>query len=313
MNARIRTSTILIACTLLTAATAWGQGIRFKKRGVGTGVIKESPAARKERLRKAFEAEVTAAQRDMGKQDWRAARSHLNIAEGLMIDKDQKDQLKALYTKLDQAGRKLYDAAVEQFKAKQYGKALREFQRISVVFGQLSSARDARNAIEQAASTPEVQAVLQDIKASAIGDKVDRIIEAKLSSEGADPPPSDKPVKGKAPRKPRRVALIRKLPVETQDEVVGLLTMAAEQYPLSPTGKQAEKDLQELYSDEQFRTALDLHRLSAKAQAALRRADTYRKSGMNDKAREYYKEVIQKYPDSPEADEATKRIASLGS
>jgi len=313
MNTRTRTATILLACTVLTATAAWGQGVRFRKGGVDRGTIKEDPAARKRRLKKAFTDEVAAAQREMGKKDWRAARSHLNVAEAVIIDKAQKDQLKALYVKLEEAGRTLYNAAAKQFKAKEYGTALRAFQRISVTFGQLPCAREARTVIEKAASLPDVQAVLQDIKAAAVDEKVGRIIEAKLSSEGNGSPTPPKPAKGKAPRKPRRVPQIRKLPLETQIEVVDLLTMAAERYPLSPTGKRAEQDLQELYSDDGFRTALDLHRLSERAKAALRRADTYRKSGMNDKAREYYKEVVQKYPDTPQAYEATKRMASLGS
>ena len=312
MNARTQTTMILLACTLLGATAARGQGIRFRKKGVGMGTITESPAARKRRLKKAFSEEVAAAQREMGKQNWREARSHLNIAEGLATEKAQKDQLKGLYLKLEEVGRKLFNAATMQFKAKEYGKALREFQQISVVFGQLPCARDARDAIEQAASVPQVQAVLQDIKASAIDEKVDRIIVETLSSEGNGSGEPAKPAKG-TPRKPRRVNQIRKLPPETQVEVVGLLTTVAEQYPLSPTGKQAEQDLQELYSDEEFRTKLDLQRLVEKAKAALRRAETYRKSGMHEKAREYYKEVVQKYPDSPEADEAAKRMASLGS
>jgi len=314
MNARTRTATILLACTLVACAVAQGgTGIRFRKRGVGMGTIKEDPAARKRRLKKAFTEEVATAQREMGKQNWREARSHLNVAEALMTEKAQKNQLKGLYLKLEEAGRKLFNAAVKQFKAKEYGKALREFQRISVVFGQLPCAREAREAIEQAASVPEVQAVLQDIKASVVDEKVNRIIAAKLSSEAGGSHEPAKPAKGKPPRKPRRVAQIRKLPPETQVEVVDLLTMVAERYPLSPTGKRGEKDLQELYSDEEFRATLDFHRLSERAKAALRRAETYRKSGMIDKAREYYKEVIQKYPDSPEADEATRRMASLGS
>lgn len=313
MNARTQTTMILLACTLLGATAARGQGIRFRKKGVGMGTIKEDPAARKRRLEKAFAEEVAAAQREMGKQNWREARSHLNIAEGLMIEKAQKDQLKGMYDKLEEAGRKLFNDATKQFKAKEYGKALRDFQRISVTFGQLPCARDARSAIEQAASVPDVQMVLQDIKAAAVDEKVGRIIEAKLSSEGDGSPKPPAPVKGKTPRKSRRVNQIRKLPPETQIEVVDLLTMVAEHYPLSPTGKRAEQDLQELYSDDAFRTALDLHRLAEKAKAALRRAETYRKSGMHDKAREYYKEVIQKYPDSPEANEAGKRMASLSS
>lgn len=306
---------------VLAAGSLAGIGIRTGHRDrngrhVGGGVIKESPAQARARLKKEYNSALTNARRELEGRNWGQARLYLKLAEGAMIDKSQAPPIAALYQKLEKEGRKLLRQAEEKYTRKEYAEALVQYQRIVMAFGRLPCARAARDAVAAAEKNPEIQEVLQEAKAQVLGETIEKII---ARADAAEPPAATGPdkVKGKGPKpkgrppRPSRVERIRKLNAENQIRVMDLLEKLAKLYPITPTGRRAGEDLQELQSDEEFRLALSQRRLAVKAGAALRRARTYEQAGMGDKAVEYYEQVVRDYPDTPEAREAQSRIDIL--
>jgi len=296
---------------VLLAYGTTGGGVRLGLRDAGgvqvkMGTIKESPAERKKRLRREFDKEVAAARSDMEKKNWVEARSHLNVAECLMTDKSQEDILRPMYEKLEEEGRKLLNAATALFKAEKFLEALKGYQRISMTFGQLPCAREARTALAQAESHPAVQAFFLEAKAEVLDERIAQILDGQVSE---NPAGTSRPAKEAKRGRAERIRGLKD--ADRQMEAVDLLTTLVESYPTTDAGKRAERDLQELLSDESFRSTVDKHRLAGKAAAALKRAKVYQDSKMLDKAIQYYQEVIREYPDTAEAAEAAERIRQI--
>ena len=316
----MRNATAVCLCVLLGGAAARA-GIRVGHRPRGgpravMAPVKESPAQIRKRLRKEYDDSLAAAKRAFAGKNWTETRIYLKAAQAAMLEKSQAAPIKSLYEKLEKEGRKELDQAEKQYARAEYAKALKAYQLISLKFGQLPCAREARAAIMAARENPEVQSVLLEVVASVLDKQVARIISLATgasSSAGADGDKAAKKAKSEKRGTPRsgRIEQIRKLDKDKQVKVMDMLKRIAKLYPQTPTGRRAGADLQELESDEAFREALNVHRLAVKVAAALRRAETYEKAGMLDKAVMYYKQIVRDYPDTPEAEEASKRILTL--
>jgi len=136
-----------------------------------------------------------------------------------------------------------------------------------------------------------------------------RLLKGKTESkEAAAEKPTSRPAHALS-----RAERVKILAIKKQHRVVRLLERITKSYPDCPTGRRARADLDQLFADQTFAAKLAGFREQRKAQAALNKAEMYRKAGMTEQAAQFYKEVIESYPGTKQAVTAKARLSLLES
>ena len=104
-------------------------------------------------------------------------------------------------------------------------------------------------------------------------------------------------------------ACVYTLPEEKQARAVDLLGRLSSQYPASASGKQAADTLKTLESDKAFSRKLEQYRQAQQAQSLLQKAQSYEKANLAEQARKAYQEIVDRFPDSPQASQARAALA----
>jgi len=271
---------------------------------IGTGVIKPDKAKQRRRRQEACRKEIDAARAQVAAKKWAKARMILDRAQTLAADKAQARQIGELYLQIDDEGRRQLRQARQEYERGGYLDAIKAFEAIKRTFGALPSGLAAKRAIEQSERDPAARAAVQEVKAGALDELVDRILRIPGSSASR---PASRPA-----TQADRPARIKKLTIERQAKAVDLLERIAKLYGASPTGQRATADLKTLRADKAFITALERHRNARKAANALKRAQVYQKAGLTTKAVQYYRQLLRDYPDSEQAAEARAAISLIG-
>ena len=287
---------------------------------VGMGNIREDPAGEKVRMQEAYRNYVKLAREGLSQQRWGEAREAAERANALVTEASQVAEIRDLYMELETQGRLLLKQADEAYNQQRYAGALRTYRRIDVQFGMLPCGKDARAAVKRAASDPEAQSALQEDKAAAVEEMVEKIVAGHFAA-------GLKAASAKAPSATSKKSAIptslpSTLPSERADRIklldppelaraVRLLESIVKSYPQTIVGQRAAADLDKLRSDKRLSSALKEYRAEREPEKAFNKAESYRKAGLKAKAVELYQQVIDKYPDSPEAAKAQVMIIEI--
>lgn len=257
------------------------------------------------------------------KKNYGAAREATDSAKHLLTDKDDVERLVDLMQKLEVVGAAQLKANQKLLAEKKYKKYLRGLRRIAYQFGTLPCGQRARNRLIDAANDPNMQAGLQELKAAGLEQLVQQIVEGHFrararsvkakqpaSSGGKDtedtqarPGPTTMPA-GRAER-------IKLMDAKKQARVVTLLQQIVKLFPHSAAAERARDDLDVLLADKAFVQKLAVAEAGRDAKRAFCKAENYHRAGLNAKAIKLYKEVIKKFPDTPQAKQAAEQIQTL--
>jgi tetratricopeptide (TPR) repeat protein len=267
----------------------------------------------------------------MGQGRWGDARVRLDGAQMLLVDKSDADEILKYYREIAAEGTRQKDRADELYNKGQYLEALKAYHRISAEFSPLPPGRAARDALKLAESDPAAQSALQEANASGMNLLVDKIIETRFRAiaRAATQPssqPSSSPASAALAKAPTsapattpalppegvsRALKVKYLPLDEQARVVELLEQIARLYGMSPTGMRARADLDALSADAPLQAALTQWRAGEQVRKDFAKAEAFRQGGLPAKALEFYREILQKYPDTPEAAKARSHVATL--
>ena len=323
-------SWIVMLVWALPAAAQINTGTRDNKgMTVGMGQIKEDPNTELNRMRRAYESSIKLANDMITQKRYSEARDALEKAavnRNPLIEA-QATELVDLYTKLDAEGQQMLGEARKDYQGGKYAQALKTYRMISYQFGQLPSAKIARQELKKAGNDESAQASMQDEKAQAMEDMITRVIDGYFASKapkggGEDEPKAGKSGdratadkagkadKGPTSRPADRAEQIKLMPPSEIVRVVKMLENLARVFPASSAGKQAAADVKALKADKTVGKVL-ARPGDSDAGRALAKAENYRKAGLTEKAAEFFREVVEKYPDTPEAAKAKEALAGL--
>jgi tetratricopeptide (TPR) repeat protein len=265
-------------------------------------------------IRARVDALIKLAESHMQAGRWGEAKRVTDKARAADYKQQQKSAIDGLYSRLDAEGQRQLKEAEQLFAEKKYVEAVEAYELIYRMFRPLPAALAALEANKKAEADPAVRSAVQESKAATLNKLVENIISEVLKAAkdkvGAKPDPSGEsnPVEP-----PNRIDLIKRLTIDKQAKVVTLLQRISSLYGESPTGKQAAADLKTVHSDKVLMAALAQHRLAKEARSIYGQAEAFRSAGLLEKALEGYEEVIEKFPESPEAKKAKDKIAELRS
>jgi len=275
---------------------------------VRMGQVKKDPAKEIEQQRKACGRKIENARKHLADKQWGEARLALDRAWAIAVDASQASSIKSLYQKVDQQGRRKLDEARDAYKSERFIKAIESLEKVSNAFGWLPSGQSARKTLDLYKSDSRVIEAIAEAQAG----EVDKLISMLIAPQAASKPKvKTKPASAPAPAG-NRATLVKALPLRKQHRVMELLTRIAKSFPECPTGRRAHADLEELKSDKAFSAELAEFRRKRKAQAALSKAEMYRKAGMTTQAVGFYKDVIESYPGTAQAATAKARLSLIG-
>lgn len=302
-----------IVATLLAAAVCSGQvSVKRTTSGgskVSTGYRQVDPAKELQKQRRACAKRIAEARAQLAGKKWGQARMTLDRCRSLAADRAQAQTIGSLYVQIDREGSRQLAAARQAYRDGQFLKAISQFKHIRNTFGWLNSGRSATGALLRAKADPSAQSAVQEAKARPLNKRLEKILTAAR-------PPTTQPAKAPTTSPtsaPSRASRVKKLPLAAQARAVKLLERIAKACPLAPSGRRAASELGELQADEAFSNKLAAYRQSRKAAAVLKSARMYHDSGMTRKAVTAYQKVLNRYPNSDQADQAKRALAQLGS
>jgi tetratricopeptide (TPR) repeat protein len=286
-----------------TDVTPRGQILpKFKTTQVGE--VPKDPQAEIQLVRSRCQEEIAAAEKALGEQKWFAAWDALHRASTLAIDPAHALRIRALLQQLEAEGRKLLEKADAAYEAGKFADAIAQYTSVSRLFGGLPCASDARGSLKKAESDPLAQKALQELKAT----EQDTLVQRVLAKYFGGPSASTRPAAATRPtamaQPADRVGQIRQIPAQDAIAVIDTLQRIVNLYPLSPTADRARQDLQSLQADNDFQASLQRARDSQQARSLYQRARAFLSAGMADKALEDCREIIRRFPNSPEAAQA---------
>ena len=86
------------------------------------------------------------------------------------------------------------------------------------------------------------------------------------------------------------------------------LKRISSKFPDTPAGKRAADDVEAMKADEAYMASEAKLRRAHQAQRALKKAEMYEKAGLTAKAVRYYEELIEDFPNTPEAAKAKAKL-----
>jgi len=279
------------------------------RRKVSMGQSRGRQANDLESHRKSCDRKISDARKLLAQHEWYKARTALEKAAAMAVDKGQASAIGPLLMQIDQEGRRQVKLAAGEYRQGRYISALKAFESISTVFGQLPSGQLARQELAQSKSDPLVRKAIEESKALAMDQLILNLLKTGRPGQKS---PTTRQASSQPASRPSRVGAIKALSLKKQDRILRLLERIAGRFPDCKTGQLAVADLAQLRRDEEFFTKLSAYRVSRQARLALSNARMYHNSGMKAKAIESYNEVIRRFGDTPEAAEAKRKLATLG-
>jgi tetratricopeptide (TPR) repeat protein len=276
-------------------------------------VINEDPRARAERYSRLYQESVDNARAAMAAKDWGKARFELDNAQSYAQDVNQANALSAIWMELDAEGQRQLKAAMPMVEQGKFEDAIKELNRISVIFATLPSGMKAQKARDALQASAEVQAVIQEAKAAPMDDALNRSIGFRYAAPPATQPasqPASQPTSGPASAPSDRAVYIAALDEAAAVKAFEGLENISRSYPASPAGRRAAADVAALKADKQFADRLQQQKAAGEPIRLMNLAEAYRQAGSAEKAAELYQTIITKYPQSPQAREAAKHVRS---
>jgi len=119
-------------------------------------------------------------------------------------------------------------------------------------------------------------------------------------------------VTGTLLRMPTRSESIREMSPERQVQTMKYMLQIVEKYPGTLVGQQVAKDLQQLGSDKELMEKIQSFEKKKKVRQLLGKAEMFHKSNMVKPALNAYQQILEQFPNTPEAEIARERAAALG-
>jgi len=259
-----------------------------------------------------FESSCLQAQRMIQGGDLTAAKDKIEktAKDAEALGADALDQLEKVRYELDEACRKLLQAADTDYAAGKYKDAIKQYASIAVRMDGLPAAKEASRKLQAARNDPVVRAAAREAEAEEGYSTVTTIIEAqrKAMIHQADAQAQEG---APAPKQPSDVEVIAKMTIPKKAAILVALEGLKSQYADTEAGKKATKLLTQLQADKELIRAVKQWQDQEKVRQLFEKAQTYETNKMPDKAIGFYEELLRDYPDSEYAEKAKARLAEL--
>lgn len=326
---------------MLAAAAAHGQGIRTGVSGqqvktvavpdgrggttsiglpsgstIGTGIIKDDiDVDSQEQLANRCGMHLQAAEKALAEGKLPAAYQSLMSAKGQTVTSELAKSWGSIGLGINTAIQPLLDAANQVFARKEYPAAIKAYQQIAFAYPELPAAKEAAGKLKAAQSDPQVQTALREVQAADVFNSVDAILLRNSRPKGS----TAVVAAGPAATSPAASAGLRTAPHLSAAGVKGLndqdmleVTLTLERivtaFADTPTGKVCAAWLEELNADAATKARIASLRVARQAQQDLAAAQMYFTSGMFAQAADRFKQVVQRYPNTTYANQASRQL-----
>ena len=313
---------------------------------VGRGVIDENPRKEIETARRRGQAFIEEARKLTDEGKCAQAAIKLDDASVLLVDAELAAAWKAVAIDLSLIGMKQLEAANAAYEAKDYKKALAEYNRIAVVFTKLPPSTVAYKMIRAAEGDPQLKAFQNEARATAMFALVEEMVAVSRrvpprgepveptaapttapttapasplpppEGGGERPPAAAPPVPAAAPPVPAAVAPVQAADIMAMNDdrfvrAVETLENIIAACPGAETTNRAARLLNEMEADTACAARLSKLRQERAVKALLGKANAYRDAGLLKKAAPIYRELMDKHPDSPLAATAAEELGKI--
>ena len=194
----------------------------------------------------------------------------------LPVNTDYKGLAKARLVEMAEIGQNKLSQVDKDIEEKDYLNAVKSLREISKEFSKIKIGTKAKGKLNALLQNPEVVKLLREMEAN----------EVYVQAEN---------------RKGRKLYY----------QALLLYEKAADTYGDTESGQKAEKLLAEWEGDPEFMALVRKQEAKTQCKGWFSLAESYSKHGMNEKALEFYQKIIDAYPDTLYAKQASDRIASL--
>ncbi|HUU21149.1 MAG TPA: hypothetical protein VM389_01310 [Phycisphaerae bacterium] len=271
---------------------------------VGVRENYDSPEKELQRMIRGAEYHLDRADKLFAAGQYAPACRSLASAKNLVITAELGSRWAGLCSQLQKIGAEQFAKAEGMFQKGDYQEALDEFKRIAATFVGLPVAQAARKCLIDARDDPEVQAAINETRAA-------KLFEALAAQCEPTTAPTTRPAN--AP--PRRQAVTAKAILALDDEpflrAVDALEGIAKSFGGAPTAAKAGAILQSILADAAAKDRLQRLRRDQQAEQALAKARQYQEVGMTEKAAGLYRQVIEDFPNTPQAAQADGYLGTL--
>ena len=319
----------VIVWAQVVVAQPWGGGIRSDGRSVGMGT-KDNRTQGVLDKRKAFASAMIAVRGHIKAKRWLPATETAMGAALTVSDAEDIKVLQEVLIAIDTEGQSQLKDAEGLYQTKKYPQAMRGYRCVAFNFGNLPCGKQARARLKALSKDPALRTQALEIRAALIDDRIRTIVsgyykaKARAAAQKANPKPKTKSDPTAAKKTPvdnlgmpggempaDRAERIKGLDPRRQAQVLTLLQQIIKAYGDSPTGQRARQDYEKLLLDRTFVQTVARMRAGQDVKRALSKAESYRKAGMRKKAIVLYRDVVKRYPDTPEAQVASKQVVLL--
>jgi hypothetical protein len=258
---------------------------------------------------------VDASAKAMERQDWMAASAGWREAKRLARKPDDRQLVKDLEARLADAGKTQIEQARQMIRDKAYVEALDQYDLISRAFAGTWPGGQATRILQHAATDPVLKLPYQEVRARRLSEELDQFIhDAQHQEQAAQNPPAPqtqpagtRPFRPLPLGGPQRVSAMASLDPTQRGRAIDMLARIVRECSLSPTGKLAQMDLEDL-NQRGLVQEVQVQQDRQEARRLLQTAHNYRANNRADLAAPIYQQIIRDYPDTPEAKEALEAL-----
>jgi len=259
-----------------------------------------------------FETACLQAQQMIKRGDLTAAKDTIDkqAKEAKALGSDAINQLESVRYALDEACRKVLQAADKDYAAGKYKDAIKQYALIAARMDGLPAAKEASRKLQAARNDPVVRAAAREADAEDGYSTVAAIIEAqrKAMIHQADAQAGEG---APAPKQPSDIEAIAKMTIPKKAALLVALEGLKNRYADTEAGKKATNLLTQLQADKELIGAVKQWQDKEKVRQLFEKAQTYETNKMPDKAIGFYEELLRNYPDSEYAEKAKACLAEL--
>jgi len=221
-------------------------------------------------------------------------------------------EIKKTFELLDQEAEKRLVAADQAYTGGDYLAALKRYLLLRRAMLPRQAGVIADKRLKSAENNPSVQMAMKEARAQDVYASVAALLKRQQDriNRGAHTGASG----GQAAPEPGATSdleRIRQMKVADQAKVLKQLALVAKHHAGTPTGKKGAALLKQIKADKKLWAVIRNHRTDMKVRQQFDKAQMYEKARMYRKAAQYYREFVEKHPDSPYAGQARQRLAML--
>ncbi|MBS3820777.1 MAG: hypothetical protein KGY81_03340, partial [Phycisphaerae bacterium] len=317
-----------------------GQTIRTGTTGSGTtiGIGEAQPRDDPNAIIRFVGRQIDKAHQYMRQDKPGRARLALDMVDDKPATEAQLAEIRELIKRLNEIGGRWLEQADGWYKAGEYLRSVRMYERVNRNFATLTVGERARGALDRAESDPQCQAALCEIQAERIEQRIEGILAAdrarrrRPSEDSGDRGESDAAGPAETPARvaselrgpaeasasestaadaPTRIDEVRKLPPSRLLTVMNLLEHLIDRFGTTEAADRARTDVAALRNDKALMARLEQFRAKRNIEQDYNRAIMYVNAGMDARAVEHLRAFLEAHPEAPQAPEARKHLCEI--